>query len=451
MDRRNQPNTKIVYIISPILIFSVLSFGSVEIWSSAIVQVSVLTLFVAWPVFPFANGQPDPAPSQKSKVRRLMFITLGCLLAFMALQMFPLPPVLLNYISPKAFEIYSFYLPEGTPDMYISLHSYRTRTEFFRILSYAAFFVTVAFSFKERPTIELQLKVLAWFGFILAVFAIIQKATWTGKLYWLRELTHGGTPFGPFVNRNHYAGLIGMLIPLSLGLAFTRRDRAKQFLFGFLALIMAVSLFLSLSRGGIISFFGGITVFAFFLSWRRFRKRKIWGLAAFVFLLFLYLIYLGIDPLIDRFYSTDLTREDRFTVWSETLRASRDFLIVGSGLGTFINVFPLYSSDSTASIYDHAHNDYLEFILEAGIIGSVLLVLALFFYFCIVFRAGWKGRAGVLKASMISAIGTISIHSIFDFNLHIMSNALMLMAICGMAFALSSSGSDGSREAVHLA
>lgn len=91
----------------------------------------------------------------------------------------------------------------------------------------------------------LLFRILVYFGFGLAIFAIIQKATWNGKLYWFRELSLGGEPFGPFVNRNHYAGFINMLIPLSLGLAVMRRSRGKQTLFGFFGIIMAVSLFIS--------------------------------------------------------------------------------------------------------------------------------------------------------------------------------------------------------------
>lgn len=118
--------------------------------------------------------------------------------------------------------------------------------------------------------------------------------------------------------------------------------------------------FISLSRGGIssiISFFAGITVFALLFSWDRFRAKKRWALAFFIFAVFLYLLYLGIDPVIERFYKTDITREDRLAVWSATFNAFKDFYLTGSGLGTFINTFPLYSPENYGIIYDHAHND----------------------------------------------------------------------------------------------
>jgi len=193
----------------------------------------------------------------------------------------PLPSFVIKYLSPKAYELYSLFSVEKDPIMYISLYVYKTSIEFIRLLTYAIFFIFVFYTLKEHITLELLLKSLTYFGFILSIFAIIQKAKWTGKIYWLRELLYGGSPFGPFVNRNHYAGLMGMMIPLSLGLALTRSKKGKGLLFGFFGVVMAVSLFLSLSRGGIISFFCSLTIFALFLLRKKFKAKKIW-LRAFV-------------------------------------------------------------------------------------------------------------------------------------------------------------------------
>lgn len=351
MDRWDQPDSKIAIIASAILIFSILCFGSVEVWSSALLEASVFTLVLIWLI-----RDKRALSLHTSKEERYMLAALIGFLGYIFIQMLPLPTVILRYLSPKSFELYSFYTVDKNPAMSFSLYPYRTEIELLRMLTYSLFFILLSFSIKDMTTLERMLKILSYFGFGLAIFAIIHKATWNGKLYWFRELSHGGSPFGPFVNRNHYAGLIGMLIPLSLGLAFTRKSRERQFLFGFFGLIMAVSLFLSLSRGGIISFFAGIAVFALFLSWDRFRAKKRWALAAFIFVLFLYLLYLGIDPVIDRFYKTDITNEERLTVWSATLSAFKDFYLTGSGMGTFINIFQLYSPASIRALYDHAHN-----------------------------------------------------------------------------------------------
>jgi len=441
MDRRDQPDSKLMYCAAAILILSVLFFGSVEIWSIAFMEASVFTLIVIW----LFKQRKEPS-LYISKEEKYMVIALFGLLTYVFIQMLPFPQAVLKYLSPRSFDLYSFFTTDTNPNMSISLYTYKTGSEFLRIFTYSLFFLFLSFSIKDMTTLQKVIKILTYFGFGLAIFAILQKATWNGKLYWLREITVGN-PFGPFVNRNHYAGLISMLIPLSLGLAFTRKEKEKQLLYGFFGLIMAVSLFLSLSRAGIISFFAGITIFAVFLSWDKFRGKKRWVLLSFfIFTLFLYLFYLGIDPIIDRFYETDLTREARFTVWSGTLNAFKDFYLTGSGLGTFINIFPLYPPKDMGVIYAHAHNDYLEFILETGIIGTVLLLLFIFFFIRCMAKGKWWWETGIIRMSILSSITTMVIHSIFDFNLHIPSNALMFSAICGMAVAASRMQSQRSLE-----
>jgi len=441
MGGRNQSGSKIAVIAIAILLFSILSFGAVEIWSSVLLEASVFTLVFIWII---SRKKEHIPPS--SKEERYILIILLSFLGYVLIQILPLPPAILKYLSPESFKLYSFYSVDRDPRMSLSLYAYKTEVEFLRILAYTLFFFLLSFSIKDMATIQRMLKILSCFSFGLAVFAIIQKATWSGNIYWFREISEG-SPFGPFVNRNHYAGLIGTLIPLSLGVAFTRKSKEKRILYGFFSLIMAVSLFLSLSRGGIISFFAGITVFLLFISWDKVRAKKIWALGAFIFVLFLYLLYLGIDPIIERFSKTDITAEERLVVWSATVNAFKDFFLTGSGLGTFINIFPLYSQGGIRSIYDHAHNDYLEFFLEAGIIGTALLLLFLFFFMRTMSKGNWKGYKGIIKISMISSITTIVVHSVFDFNLHIPSNALMLSAIFGMAIASSRADRYGETEA----
>jgi len=449
MDRRNQPGSKIAVTASAIIVFSVLSFGSVELWSSTILQVSVFTLFMFWLIM---KGDHDEGIQivgpDGDRREKLLFGALSLFFVYIIIQMLPIYSTVLRYISLRSFDFYSFYAVDRNSAGHISLYVYKTQIEFIRMMTCAVFFVTVAYSIRDRNSLEKMIKIISYFGFGLAVFAILQKAAWNGKLYWFREIPEC-SPFGPFLNRNHYAGLMAMLIPLTLGLAFTRKRRERQMLFGFFGVIMSVSLFLSLSRAGIVSFLAGISVFALFLLWKKFKAKKIWALASFLLIVLLYLLYIGIDPIIDRFYKTDITREARIAVWAETLRAFKDFYLTGSGLGTFMNVFQLYSPEPIVYLYDHAHNDYLEFILEGGLIGAILLLSVLTFLIICIVRGRWDGKTGIIKISFLSSIVTISAHSAFDFNLHIPSNALVLAAILGMAFA-NSKIREETQENLHI-
>ncbi|MDH5203009.1 MAG: O-antigen ligase family protein, partial [Nitrospirota bacterium] len=413
MDRWNQPDKKIIVISAAILIFAVLSFGAVEVWSSAIIEVSVFTLMIVWMIWGRTETHLQPVQEQK-----YMIIVIFGFLLYTLVQMIPFPAVLLKYLSPESYSIYSYYTTDKDPAMAISIYPYKTGVEFLRMLTYVLFFVILSYSIHDRSTLTKMMKILVFFGFVLALFSLLQTATWNGKLYWLREIPVGGRPFGPFVCRNHYAGFINMIIPLSLGLALTKKSKEKQILFGFFGLIMSVSLFFSLSRGGIISFLTGIVVFTFLLSWNKLRAKKVWVLVFFAFIVFLYVLYLGIDPLIDRFYKTDVTGEERFVVWSITFNAFKDFFLTGSGIGTFIHMFPFYASEYFYLIYDHAHNDYLEFLLEAGLIGTSLLLIFVLFFIRSMVRSRWDGHIGIFKIALISSIITMAVHSFFDFNLH---------------------------------
>ncbi|MEW6587106.1 MAG: O-antigen ligase family protein [Nitrospirota bacterium] len=435
MDRRDISGSKITVAATVVLMASVLLFGSVEVWSSALIEASVFTLFLVWVVGRCRQSDCEPAGREEGRRDRMaLFFIFLCFGGYIMIQTVPLPPAVMKIVSPATFNLHTYYAVDKDAGMSLSVYPYRTQIEFVRVLAAAAFLVLLAYGTRSAHTLEKTVKILSYFGFGLAVFALIQKATWNDKLYWFREITHA-SPFGPFVNRNHFAGFTGMLIPLTLGIAFTRARRERQVLFGFFALIMAVALFLSLSRAGIVSFFCGIAIFALYLLWNRFRAKKMWAVAAFLLVLFLYLLYLGVDPIIDRFYKTDIGSEERLIVWTETLGAFRDFALTGTGLGTYVHVFPLYSSDTSLFIYDHAHNDYLEFILETGVIGALLLVLSVFFFIRSSFRGPWSGKQGIMKMALFSSLATIAVHSVFDFNLHILSNVLMLSAVSGMAFA----------------
>ncbi|MEW6107713.1 MAG: O-antigen ligase family protein [Nitrospirota bacterium] len=421
-------------LLSVILICSALLFGAVELWSSAVILLSVFTIGLFWVLRKeYDNYGTD-------RIGYFILAVWAVFILFILIQSLPLPSSILKFISPSAFSMQTFYSPVKRDFMHISLYPYKTGMELLLIVALFTVFAIAMSNLKNKENLIRALKVLVVFGFSLSIFAIVQKATWNGRLYWFRELTLGGSPFGTFVNRNHFAGMTGMLIPLGLGLALTRKSIEKKALFGFITLIMAVALFFSLSRGGILGFFSGMALFSFLIIKSRVQTKKIWAIGFFLMVLAVYLLYLGIDPIIDRFYKTDITGEQRLIVWSATLKAAKDFWFTGTGLGTFINIFPLYAPPGMNSIYDHAHNDYLEFILETGIVGAILLAVFVSLSIYSIAKSSLEGKTGILRIAAVSSAFTMAVHSIFDFNLHILSNALLFSFVLGMVIALSDPG-----------
>jgi O-antigen ligase len=419
-------------ILAGIVIASTLLFGSVEVWSSS----AVLALVYAAGLFWVIRGEYHGA--QMPKNIRPLFLVAVTFCAYIILQVVPLPSTVIGLISPETARTREFYSITPLHFMTLSFDPYKTINEILRIAAFFIVFFISSVAFTDRDKLFGMLVVLMLFGFCLAVFAIVQKATWNEKIYWFRELTAGGSPFGPFVNRNHFAGFIGMLIPLGLGYTLTREKREKKILFGFLTVVTAVSLFFSLSRGGIISFFAGIALFSLLILLTKIQQKKIWSIIFFLIALTAYLLYLGMDPVIERFYKTDISKEQRIIVWATTLGACKDFWLTGTGLGTYIDIFPLYSPSDVQSIFDHAHNDYLEFMLETGAVGTALLLsfVAILAYSSV--KDNFQGTRGMMKISLISSVFTMLVHSVFDFNLHILSNMLLFAIVLGMLSALSS-------------
>ena len=420
-------------MLAAIIVLATLLFGAVEVWSAAAVLLLVFTTGLLWSVNNADLKGDLPENTGKLFIAALIFC------GYIGLQLIPLPAAIVSFISPATARTREFYSISGMQFMPLSFDPDRTIHELLKAAAFFMVFFISSIIFRDREKLTRTVIILTVFGFCLAVFAIVQKAAWNDKLYWIRELTAGGEPFGPFVNRNHFAGFIGMLIPLGLGYTLTRESREKYIFFGFLTVIMTLSLFFSLSRGGIVSFFAGMALFSILVVITRVQTKKIWAVAAFLIVVAAYLVYLGIDPVIDRFYKTEVTREQRIIVWQATLTAFRDFWLTGTGLGTFIDMFHLYSPAPVQSIYDHAHNDYLEYLLETGTIGMTLLLTFAGLLFAPFAKADFHGKRGMIRIAVISSVFSMMIHSIFDFNLHILSNLLLFAVVLGMLSSLSRS------------
>jgi len=423
--------------VAIIAIISVLLFGSVEPWAFGIVGIlTSVTLF-----YHAYRGRLSYIPNNFHS-RILLFSFL--LILYPLFQVFPVPITILKTIQPGFSDLLTIP-PDLRPSLHgISIYPYATEMELIRLTVFIMLFLMTAYGIDSRQEIKRTIRIISLFGFFLGLFSIIQHATWNGRIYWFRELTQGGTPFGPFVNRNHFAGLMGMIVPLSLGLTFSERNREKKALQIFISVIMSLALFLSLSRGGIISFFGGLFIFSIvILTLKRGSSyRRLLPIFIFLAILVIYLLYLGITPIVERFYKTDVTSEQRLSAWQASLSIISDFPIFGSGMGTFQYIFKKYKPDGLYAYWDHAHNDYIEQLVEGGILGFILIAAFLFFVIRGLFRIDIKKNDLYLRAGIISSITAMMTHSFFDFNLHIPSNAIVFFMILGLAVAICRTRQD---------
>jgi len=139
---------------------------------------------------------------------------------------------------------------------------------------------------------------------------------------------------------------------------------------------------------------------------------------------------------VERFAQSGLSSEGRMLVWKATLKAFADFAWFGTGLGTFRYVFPLYYPEGLQNNFLYTHNDYLQFLLETGIVGTLLLALAFVSLAGIAFKACSKESPSFIMAGLVTSMIYMLIHSFFDFNMHIPSNAIMFSIILGLLYGL---------------
>lgn len=287
--------------------------------------------------------------------------------------------------------------------------------------------------------------ILAIYGAVVASFALVQGVAPNGKLYWTRQPLLGGWIYGPYVNHNHYAGLMEMLVPIPMIIAVSHLAHEKtRIAAGVAAAIMAGTIFLSGSRGGMLAIFVELATLGVLLSRQKKQIRIALGVAAFVVVLISLLVWLGGKELTTRVTSIsteargEISGGMRLSIDRDAVKMFAQRPVFGWGLGTFPVVYPQFRSFYTNFFVNEAHNDYLQLLAEMGILGSSTMAWFLFTVFRQVRRKTQKWMSDVSgAASLACALGILGIlvHSLVDFNLQIPANAALFYVFCAIASA----------------
>lgn len=444
-----------------LLVGTPLAFGTVEPWSIALAEVLIFTIALAWGLAMVARRD---IRIERTPLNLCWFLAMG--VGF--LQVLPLPLQVIGVLSPKAYALYQeMAFDNGLMASWrtLSLHPYATKHELIKLLALALLFWVTANHLRTREQVDRVVRVVIAMGFLLAVFGMAQNFSGTLKIYGVRSLKQSEHLFGPYVNRNHFAGYMEMVIPLSLGylVAIRRhwhtgssswRDRllhwgtpeaSRSLLIFFVALMMVAALLLTGSRGGLFSFVGSMLIVAFLLSIRPTRRRKPWALPVVLIALgFAYALWIKPDVVprtlaILRVGIGDASAHSRFLIWQDTLRIGQDYPWIGTGLNTFDRVFPLYYRRPSQDyfFYSHAHNDYLQTFAEGGLLLAAVLALGLFWGGGQLLN-GWRHTEGThargIGLGLLAGLAALLIHSAIDFNLHIMANAILFVVLLGLAY-----------------
>jgi len=257
------------------------------------------------------------------------------------------------------------------------------------------------------------------------------------------------SPFGPFVSKNHFAGYVGMAALLALGLAvglargggrreWTSGRRASGVVLALVAaLAMALGVLVSLSRGGAASLAAGVLAFLALRVRHRLGEGRLGpvlpSLAVAVALATLLLLVL--PPHAHERLRSLAETSFRLDTWRDTLRTAASSPLVGQGLGAFEDAYPRFKSGHGELRVEHAENDYLETLAEAGLLGLFFAVAALILSAARVLAARPSSLLRDLGAGALAGLVALLTHSAFDFNLRIPSNAILAAFLVSVAAA----------------
>jgi len=392
-----------------VLLLAPLAFGAVEPWSIFALEACAMLLLAVWAFRQWINRELNVSDHVLYRPMAAFFVL-----------------VLAQWV--------------------VGTTAYRQVT-YSHLLLYAAYGMlafVVTQTLRRSSQFDMLAKLFAAYGAVVALFALLQGLAPNGKLYWIWALEQGGSIYGPYVNHNHYAGLMEMLMPFPLVLAATRFTNGnRKIAVAGIAALMAGSIFLSGSRGGMAAFVAQMVVLGVLLV----RKREgSWKqplmLGGFLAVVIVFLIWMGGNELTRRLISIHSeAREEinggvRLSIDRDCLRMLIKRPFLGWGLGAFPIVYPQFRSFYTTFFVNHAHNDYLQLLVETGLAGFSIAVwfLVLMFRQAATKLKNWTENASgaMTVAALLGCVG-ILVHSFLDFNLQIPANAALFYVLCAIA------------------
>jgi len=346
--------------------------------------------------------------------------------------------------------------PDGLIAAPLSLDRFATFDGACKSTAYVAFFALSLVLLSDRDRIRYATYALILSGVLQALY---------GGFFSMQS--NGAPASGTFVNRNHYAGYLVMCLSVGIGVLIASLTGERHRSWGrflrslvewiispkmglrLLLITMVVGLVLSRSRMGNGAFFISLFVAGIIglLLSRRATKSMVVLLVSLIAIdVAIVGTYFGAERVVERISETSTQTEDRDEVASYAIGMWKDFPVFGAGLGSFPLVFPRYSEDGTPAAYTHAHNDYVEFGAEVGVVGLALLGAMVLMSLFAALRAQHLRRDPVMRGISFAAlmgIVALMIHSAVDFNLQIPANALTFMLLLAFAWlSLLQPGND---------
>jgi O-antigen ligase len=416
-----------------ILIFSTLAYGSVETWAFGFLSIFTGLIAVLWLADAWFSKEFQFSPN-------LLQIPVLGLILIGVIQLLPLRSA--NFANGL------LSIPAVSS---LSINPYATRLAVIQFIIYLVFFAAALVFINSPARLRKIVSVVVIFGAIMAFFGILQRLASPEGIYGWRP-TPQAIPFASFVNQHHFAAFMEMTIGLTLALLFGKAtEKDKRLLLIIAIVLMGIAILLTGSRGGLISLLG-VFGFVFLTNFLRrenigdeevskddkrtkFRRNLtlVGGGLGLILVLFGAVILLGGDASLVRgvgFTNQADASSGRTHFWWVAIQIFKDYPILGAGLDAFGTAFPRYDTWNGNLRVEQAHNDYLQTLADAGILGFICIASYIYLFF----KKGLQTlgsehnqfRQSVAIGALAGCFG-ILIHSFFDFPLRTSSNAFFFL------------------------
>ncbi len=451
-------------------VFSPLAYGAVEPWSCRVVGGGILVIICAWLI---QRSGREPVPHSPVPFLSCVGLFFGLIL----FQLLPLPGSWRDFFSPATARnaviptigLAAKYLSVLYRGATISIYPSATATAALTFSGCLLFFIAIYASRLETWKFKALLTTLIGLGTFEAVYGLIEYGAGTQRIFWLRKTYYLEEVTGTYINHNHFAGLLEMILPVAIdvfilqfsdwGNLHPESRRRWKILpgggsIGLTILLLSIALMLtalvlSRSRGGLVSFLIALISLVYLLTKGSNRFPRITQVnLIFAILLALVLVGLGRE-ISSRFSYSVRDAPERFELWADSLRIVRDFPWWGTGLGTYRHILANYRPIKDIIVVagipqpariNYAHNDYLQLFVECGLVGFILLIWAsartgVTLYVGLKASSDWELQ--VLGWSLFSGMLALVFHGFVDFNFHIPANALIFSLYAALALKLA--------------
>jgi O-antigen ligase len=482
-------NFFIKLILIFLIIFTPIAFGSMELWAFSMMELGILLMIILWAIQSLilrtpnsnlhtSNPESKTFNSQPNTLNSpLTIFLLSFFLLLILFQLLPLPSGLLKILSPKTYELrnslstFNSQLLTLNSKFPLSFVPFVTQIQFFKWLTLTGLFLFLLYwgpFGNSNRKIQPFIIVIMALGIWESLYGIFEFFSGHGQILNLEGEGLVSSVTGTFINRNYFAGYLLMVIPLSVGYLLSRQARkiglyrgwrhrlssldGKTLLIGFGAIVMMIALIFSASRMGITSLLLSFSLLIFFfrgpVGEKRFSKTSV-----LIFILaLLWAIWIGLDAVVSRFFTTTEDFKLRWTIWANTFQIFKDFPLLGSGLGTFVYIFPMYRTLHIEGLATHAENDILQLASEVGLIGLGLLSVLFFYLF-------YQAISGIRSTShreperytgIGSLVGILALmfHSLVERNIQVPANAFLYTILWAIVLRISLRGVNRSNNLI---